>query len=228
MSKLNRNSEIGCEPARRGAFKWIADKLSVAISRIYFPGSAAYWDRRYGLQGSSGRGSYGSEARFKADFINDLIKNQSIRTVIDFGSGDGAQLTLLCIPQYLGFDVSDRAVRKCRERFSTDATKQFLPVSEYVGQTGEVAMSLDVVYHLVEDEVFEAYMNRLFHSAERFVVIYSTDFHGEWPAVSSHVRHREVNRFCTERYRTFFREEKMEAEFGEPPDVRRFMVFRRK
>ena len=40
----------------------------------------------------------------------------------------------------------------------------------------DMAISLDVLFHLVEDEIFERYIRNLFSSAQRFVVIYSSNF----------------------------------------------------
>jgi hypothetical protein len=37
-------------------------------------------------------------------------------------------------------------------------------------------LSLDVIYHLVETEMFDLHMIHLFQSASRFVIIYSTNF----------------------------------------------------
>ena len=45
-----------------------------------------------------------------------------------------------------------------------------------------------MIYHLVEDEVFEPYMRQLFAAARRFVVIYSSNEDKTWS--SPHVRHR--------------------------------------
>jgi SAM-dependent methyltransferase len=204
---------------------WAADKLSVLISRLRFSGSAAYWDTRYKFLGSSGRGSYGAEAKFKAGFVNRFVSENSVRSVIDFGCGDGAQLALLELPNYLGFDVSYKAVAACRTKFPCDGTKQFFQLSEYCGQRAGVALSLDVIYHLVEDEVFEAYLDRLFLAAERFVVIYSTNYDGAWPSGSAHVRHRRISDYCAARFPEFSEVQGIDARFGSGPAEREFMVF---
>ncbi|MHA1216477.1 MAG: hypothetical protein ACTSPX_04045, partial [Candidatus Thorarchaeota archaeon] len=47
-----------------------------------------------------------------------------------------------------------------------------------------------VIYHLIEDAVFDLYMRRVFGSATRFVVIYSTNTHEQTPTQAPHVRHR--------------------------------------
>jgi hypothetical protein len=54
----------------------------------------------------------------------------------------------------------------------------------------DLALSLDVVFHLVEDEVYEAYMHALFNAADRFVIIYASD-RDEAPAFKRHVRWRK-------------------------------------
>jgi hypothetical protein len=53
----------------------------------------------------------------------------------------------------------------------------------------DLALSLDVVFHLVEDEVFDSYMHALFNAADRFVVIYARD--QEIRDAGRHVRWRE-------------------------------------
>jgi hypothetical protein len=47
-----------------------------------------------------------------------------------------------------------------------------------------------VIYHLVEDHVFERYMATLFDSAKVWVVIYSSNFQGVDERQAEHVRHR--------------------------------------
>src|SRR5215210_4430947 len=44
--------------------------------------------------------------------------------------------------------------------------KTFKLMEEYAGESAELALSLEVIYHLVEDEVFESYMRRLFGSSK--------------------------------------------------------------
>jgi hypothetical protein len=112
-----------------------------------------------------------------------------IQTVIEFGCGDGNQLSLAAYPHYIGYDVSQTAVMLCREKFSHDVTKVFRLSSEYARETAELTLSLDVIYHLVEDTVFADYMQKLFNAATRFVIIYSSN--KEHPSPASHVRHRK-------------------------------------
>jgi SAM-dependent methyltransferase len=142
-----------------------------------FPGSADYWEDRYAKGGTSGAGSYGRQAEWKASVVNRWVAELGVTSVVDLGCGDGNQLALAEYPRYLGLDRSATAVKLCIERFADDPTKSFLrydPVTlaDAAGWLrGDMAISLEVIFHLVEDEVFEDYMFRLFDSAERHVVI---------------------------------------------------------
>lgn len=151
-------------------------------------GSAAYWEQRYAAGGNSGHGSYGCLQEFKRHTLNDLIKEHSLSSAVELGCGDGAQLEGVKWEDYTGFDVSHHAVALCAERFRLDRHKRFLPYSDWDSHTADAGVSLDVIYHLVEDAVYREYMRRLFLSARRIVIIYSTDFDHQSP--DEHVRHR--------------------------------------
>ena len=154
-----------------------------------FPGSQSYWDQRYKSGLTSGEGSYGKLARFKADILNEAVREHTIKSVIEYGCGDGNQLKLAQYPQYLGFDVSPAALCLCECQFIDDTTKKFHLMSDYAGETADLTLSLDVIYHLVEDEIYAPYMHRLFQSATRFVIIYSSNDLQNTDA--THVRHRK-------------------------------------
>jgi hypothetical protein len=153
-----------------------------------------YWERRYSRGGDSGPGSRGHLAAFKAEVVNEFVETRGIASVIEFGCGDGAQLALARYPSYIGLDVSRTAIRRCRERFADDPTKSFFLYDPgcFVDKQGvfqaDLALSLDVIFHLVEDEVFKPYMHHLFSSARKFVLIYSKD--SDEIATTGHVRNR--------------------------------------
>jgi hypothetical protein len=159
-----------------------------------FEGSAAYWENRYQSGGTSGPGSYGDFARFKAEVLNAFVAAEGVQSVIEFGCGDGQQLSLARYPRYLGVDVSHFAIARCKGLFSDDPSKEFKTVEEYAGEKADAVLSLDVIYHLVEDYVFDRYMATVFDSAQKWVVIYSSDFEGvdEQPH-TQHVRHRKFS-----------------------------------
>ena len=156
-----------------------------------FPGSAEYWEKRYAADGHSGVGSYGRFAEFKADILNGFVARRGVESVIELGCGDGNQLSLASYPTYLGLDVSATAIAKCREIFESDESKSFRLTSDYGGETASLTLSLDVIYHLVEDDVFEEHMRMLFAASERYVIIYASDSDDNRGYEGTHVRHRK-------------------------------------
>lgn len=164
---------------------------------IVFQDSAQYWRDRYASGGDSGAGSYRKLALFKAEVVNAFVREQGIRNVIEFGCGDGNQLKLADYPSYLGFDISPDVIGHCRNTFRRDATKSFRLVGDYCCEKADLALSLDVIFHLVEDELFAEYMVRLFDAAERFVIVYSSDADGI-AGDAPHVRHRKFSSWIVE------------------------------
>lgn len=137
--------------------------------------SARYWSERYALGGTSGAGSYGNLAAYKACFLNEFVKLNEVESVVELGCGDGHQLSLAEYPRYVGFDVSVEALELCRARFAHDATKQFFSTDAITTEShaADLAISLDVLYHLVEDDVYHRYMKNLFALGKKFVIIYA-------------------------------------------------------
>jgi SAM-dependent methyltransferase len=175
--------------------------VAARVNRAYFGktqkplsgSSSSYWESRYASGGNSGVGSYTQFAMFKAEVLNKFVAEHTVQSVIEFGCGDGNQLKLAAYPRYLGLDVSETIVAKCRKVFAGDESKRFALMAEYQGEKMSLALSLDVIYHLVEDAVFEEYMRLLFESSNRYAIIYSSNNEYEqrldWP----HVRHRKFS-----------------------------------
>jgi glycosyltransferase involved in cell wall biosynthesis/SAM-dependent methyltransferase len=184
LRAMNRGAMGQARPAvaRRLAGVPGMSRLLAVLRKRRFRSSSHYWEQRYSVGESSGVGSYGKFADYKADVLNRFIAEHNIQKVADFGCGDGNQLKLLNCPRYLGLDVSPAAVEKCRASYRHDQTKAFLVNSgpEAIAKVREfgpeMTMSLDVIYHLVEDDTFERYLTNLFAVSSRYVVIYSTNF----------------------------------------------------
>jgi len=174
-------------------------QLSLLRQRIGFRGSALYWEQNYAHGRTSGLGSYNAAGEAKARFLNDFVRTREVSSVIEFGCGDGHQLTLAEYPGYIGLDVARSAIGICQRRFGDDPTKSFFLYdgacfTDRIGLfTADLAISLDVIYHLIEDAVFKAYMMHLFATGARFVIIYATN--QEIPGTAPHVRHRHFTRW---------------------------------
>ena len=121
-----------------------------------------------------------------------------INTVIEFGYGDGNQLSLAQYPEYLGFDVSQTALNICKNKFINDKTKEFRLANTFNGEKAELTLSLDVIYHLTEDSVFEDYMKKLFDASTKFVIVYSSNKTAEQHA--THVKHRKFTDWVEKNY----------------------------
>jgi cyclopropane fatty-acyl-phospholipid synthase-like methyltransferase len=158
--------------------------------RFGFHGSSSYWEKRYQKGGTSGSGSFGRLAEFKAETLNDYVERMGIQSVIEFGCGDGAQLALARYPRYIGIDVAEGSISACRRRFEGDGAKSFYLAGQMPADLGrfDLVLSLDVIYHLVEDQVYDAYMCSLFAQADRFIAIYSSN--RVEPSDAPHVCHR--------------------------------------
>lgn len=163
-----------------------------------FPGSLNYWEGRYAAGGNSGVGSYDKLSEFKAEVINAIVAENGVTSVIEFGCGDGNQLKLAVYPEYIGIDVSQTAISICKKKFSHDSQKRFKLASEYGGEKADLSLSLDVIYHLVEDQVFDAYMKTLFKAANRYVCIYSSNTDENPGHEGTHVRQRKFTKWIDE------------------------------
>ena len=197
---------------KRTPFLWrYADQLT-------WRGSRPYWEARYSGGGNSGAGSYGHLAHYKADILNKFVALRRVKSVIEFGCGDGNQLSLAKYPSYIGLDVSKTAIQTCVSLFYEDNTKDFfLYIPEKFdsiidGHAADLGMSLDVVYHLVEDKMFILYMRHLFEAAQKYVIIYSSD-HDE-VIKGSHVRHRRFTEYVEANFKRWRLTKRLENRYS--------------
>jgi len=168
------------------------------LSRLHqqhgFSSSVSFWKTHYAGGGTSGGRSHGSLARGKADFLNTFVAEHNIVSVTEFGCSDGHQLTQARYPRYVGHDVSTTAIELCKRTFPDGGSKSFFLYHGicFFDSAGlfdcDLALSLDVVFHLIEDGIFTVCTRHLFGASRRHVVIYSTDAASGRTAV--HVRHR--------------------------------------
>jgi len=161
--------------------------------------SKKYWEDRYVSKSNSGAGSYGRLALFKAEVINDFVEKNNINSAIEFGCGDGNQLSLLKIPKYIGLDVSKKSIELCKGIFAADQSKSFFLYDPqyFINKTHvfetDLTMSLDVIFHLVENEIFEKYMHDLFSCSKKYVIIYSSNTDDQGKFMAQHVLLRKFS-----------------------------------
>jgi SAM-dependent methyltransferase len=148
-----------------------------------------YWQERYehGKRGS-GAGSRGEAAQAKAAYVNRLVRRGHLRRVIDWGCGDGVVAAMIRAPEYVGLDVSAAALDSCRHTAAGRGRSWVLfdgwtkpPIAR-----GDLALSLDVLFHLTDDDLYRRHLELVFGSA-RFVCISAANRN---ETGAPHVRHR--------------------------------------
>lgn len=168
------------------------------LRRLRYPGSSSYWERRYARGGDSGAGSSGVLAAYKAEVLNDFVRMNGIQSVVELGCGDGQQLLLAEYPAYTGLDIAASAVERCRDLFANDGTKKFIPYDpvhfEPADFQADLAISLEVIFHLTEENLYRLYMRHLFALSRRWVVIFSSDEVDTTGGIFPHFRPRAFSR----------------------------------
>jgi 2-polyprenyl-3-methyl-5-hydroxy-6-metoxy-1,4-benzoquinol methylase len=167
-----------------------------------------YWDKNYKAGGTSGSGSYGILADFKAEVVNNLITKNQIQTVIEFGCGDGNQLSLMQYAKYLGLDVASSSIRLCTEKFKDDETKSFMlyTPSAFTNRgfmQADMVICLDVLYHITDDADFMATLSDLFKASTNLVVLYTKLTTGNELQVIPTIKDRDIFG-CLSKYSDFY------------------------
>jgi predicted TPR repeat methyltransferase len=150
-----------------------------------------FWEERYKAGGNSGAGSYGEYAKHKADIINKIIIKYNIKTISDFGCGDGNQISLLKgFEQYNGYDISEHILNSCKEKFKNSENMLFHSSIPNLPEA-DLCVSLDVLYHIVDETEFENYLYFLFRKSKKFVLIFSSNHNKNNHNVKNYIFHRE-------------------------------------
>lgn len=177
--------------------------LKLVLKKLtYFTFSSHnYWEKRYARGGNSGAGSYNQIAEFKTKVINDFITLKKVDKILDYGCGDGNQCKYFLIKNYLGIDVSKTSIKICKEKYNNDNTKKFLLWNKQNESLiyefkPDLVISLDVIFHLVEDVVFEQYLNNLFSFSQKYVIIFSTNRNEQ---IALHQKNRKFTDYIEEK-----------------------------
>lgn len=159
-----------------------------------------YWNNRYRMGGNSGAGSYNVEAVTKAQLINHVIDEYKIRTISELGCGDGNNLLFYKVPtSYTGYDYSKAAIEMCKEKTRKIANSlkyYFTDNVRDLDYDADLLLLLDVWYHQVEDNDFEALCDTVFNKFNgKYIIAYTTDTNEQvlpdGTPLAAHVRFRE-------------------------------------
>jgi len=142
-----------------------------------------FWEKHYQKGGESGRSSTLHFGEFKIEIINNFIKQYNIESLIDYGCGDGVLISHFNVKKYVGLDISDFIVNQCKEMFKYDNSKQFYTYKDdYNNIKYNLSLSLDVICHLKEDNIYKQYLDDLFNSSSKYIIIYSSNHNDLIPA----------------------------------------------
>lgn len=137
-----------------------------------------YWDDRYRSGRDSGAGSRGQAAEHKAIMVNSIVAEHGIRSIIDWGCGDGQVLSLITPDvHYTGVDISQVIIEHVAATHA-NARRVFVPIDDANDLHADMALSLDVIFHLPDDGDYRRHLEQVFGSARRLVLIHATDHDG--------------------------------------------------
>ena len=162
-----------------------------------------YWENRYNSGGNSGLGSYGKYAEYKAKIINEYILKLEIKSISDFGSGDGNQISLLDgYETYCGYDISEYILNKCREIYKNNSKIKFVNKINELPKS-DMCLSLDVLYHIVDENEFKNYINHLFEKSMKYVLIFTSNHNRNDKNSVSHIFHRKTVDYIIDNIKEF-------------------------
>lgn len=164
--------------------------MRASARRIGVP-SGEFWEARYKSGGNSGDGSYGVNGRFKIDVLNNYFHRVEPLGVLDFGVGDFTYSSVIAGKRFpfFGIDVSAMKVAQLKGQFGQYANIHFATsLDAFKDQLFDYVISLDVIFHLLEDLTYNGYINQITQTSVENIVVYSSNFKDDkWEL---HVRHR--------------------------------------
>lgn len=138
------------------------------------------WEDRYVNKGNSGFGSYQKDLYdYKLGFVRDVITQYNIKTVFDYGCGDGHVVSEIIagrdVDSYIGIDLSPYIIEQNRKKYKD---KIYYTLEEYnfdQKETFDLVISLDVIYHIMEEAFYYETLSKLFELSKKYVLIYAVD-----------------------------------------------------
>lgn len=131
---------------------------------------AQYWETRYAAGRGSGAGSRGEEAAWKARLLQRVIDHYHVKSLLDLGCGDGHVASRIFVKRYVGYDPSRTAREMCMVLMPEREFTEVPPDGKF-----DLVVSMDVIFHLVTDELYRNYLSLLFSDRSDIVFVYGTN-----------------------------------------------------
>ena len=113
-------------------------------------------------------------------YFNQLGLNKG--TFFEMGAGDGVVLSMTKHKSYLGYDVSNTTLTSLRSKYGNDQSRNFihydggeLSQEQLKESRSDLALSMEMLFHLVEENVWEQYLENLFALGTKYVIILSSN-----------------------------------------------------
>ena len=169
--------------------------------------SEEYWKQRYSeyssrlFKGASGNGRLPFRVNYKSKVLNEIIVKYKISSIIDFGCGDGILASKLHIDRYDGLEIDESLVDELSRQFQSKPNYNFsTKIKSTWPERHDLALSVDVIFHLLEDDVYRSYMFQLFSGKSDYVVIRSSNHEELGMGRNGHIRHRNFSEFVSKNF----------------------------
>tara|TARA_R110002073_G_scaffold260256_7_gene423188 strand:- start:173 stop:547 length:375 start_codon:yes stop_codon:yes gene_type:complete len=96
---------------------------------------------------------------------------------------------------YIGTDISNVSIDICKLKYKNQQNRRFIYYDESVDST-DINISIDVIYHILEEDEYVKYLNKLFTS--NYVLIYSSNHDS---VKNNHVFHRKFTNHVPHNYK---------------------------
>lgn len=132
-----------------------------------------FWNSQYKKGLGSGAGSRGNLLEYKTNYLNKIFKDYNIKSVFDFGCGDGWQVEHLKLENYYGIDISEQAIKLCRQKIPSHWELKVNNFRDVEIPKVDCCMCIDTLYHIMDDETREKTIENIFNSGASIIILYT-------------------------------------------------------
>lgn len=130
-----------------------------------------YFDFRYnqGILGAGGPQPAGAEAQFTREYVLKTLRDTESESVVEIGCGSMVRWGNPCSENYIGIDVSEKAIQQARERFPNhsfirrDVTVEDIP-------TADAIVCIDMFQHIKHEDVLPL-LKKMLAAATKTVIV---------------------------------------------------------
>ncbi len=185
-------------------------KKTVSSSETYWRGRYADTSSKF-FKGASGNGKLPFRTRYKSKIINSVISTHSVESILDLGCGDGSLTSKIKCKKYFGIEIDKNLTDELRRQYENQPNYNFsTALEDSWPESFDLSLSIDVIFHLLEDEVYIKYMNMLFMGNAELVLIKSSNHDEVGIGRNAHILHRNF----TKNISANFPEYKLIAKYG--------------